>query len=166
MSESTQSAESAEMASSTSRASGPPSRASSTDLVAAFGRRDATVSVTVGEDEALEAAVEGDELGPAGRARRARPCRRSRSWSAAWCSASSSASRTPGCGSTWPATGPRRKEALERFARGVAETVKESGVAKALDPMGSADRKVVHDTVNEIDGVATVSEGEEPPGGW
>jgi spoIIIJ-associated protein len=28
--------------------------------------------------------------------------------------------------------------------------------------MGPADRKVVHDTVNQIDGVSTVSEGEEP----
>jgi spoIIIJ-associated protein len=55
----------------------------------------------------------------------------------------------------------RRKAALERFATGVAESVRESGVAKALDPMGSADRKVVHDVVNGIDGVVTVSEGED-----
>ena len=55
----------------------------------------------------------------------------------------------------------RRKEALERFAAGVAESVKASGVAKALDPMSSADRKVVHDAINEIDGVVTVSEGED-----
>jgi predicted RNA-binding protein Jag len=27
--------------------------------------------------------------------------------------------------------------------------------------MGSADRKVVHDVVNDIEGVATVSEGED-----
>jgi spoIIIJ-associated protein len=43
----------------------------------------------------------------------------------------------------------------------VAEAVKASGVAKALDPMGSADRKVVHDALNEIEGVSTVSEGED-----
>jgi spoIIIJ-associated protein len=54
----------------------------------------------------------------------------------------------------------RRREALARFAASVAESVKQSGVAKALDPMGSADRKVVHDTVNEIEGVVTLSEGE------
>ena len=48
-----------------------------------------------------------------------------------------------------------------RFAAGVAESVKASGVAKALDPMSSADRKVVHDAINEIDGVVTVSEGED-----
>lgn len=56
----------------------------------------------------------------------------------------------------------RRREALERFTKELAEEVRTSGVAKALEPMGSADRKVVHDTVNELDGVATVSEGEEP----
>ena len=56
----------------------------------------------------------------------------------------------------------RRREALERFTRELAEEVRTSGVAKALEPMGSADRKVVHDTANDIDGVATISEGEEP----
>lgn len=55
----------------------------------------------------------------------------------------------------------RRKEALERFARQVAEDVRNSGVAKALEPMHAGDRKIVHDTINEIDGVATSSEGEE-----
>ena len=56
----------------------------------------------------------------------------------------------------------RRKEALERFATQVANDVLSSGAAKALEPMHPADRKVVHDTINEIDGVATTSEGEEP----
>jgi spoIIIJ-associated protein len=56
----------------------------------------------------------------------------------------------------------RRREALERFTQQVADQVRESGVQKALEPMNPADRKVVHDTVNEIDGVSTISEGEEP----
>jgi spoIIIJ-associated protein len=56
----------------------------------------------------------------------------------------------------------RRKEALERFTREVASDVVTTGVAKALEPMHPADRKVVHDTVNELEGVATSSEGEEP----
>ncbi len=56
----------------------------------------------------------------------------------------------------------RRREALERFARQVAADVAETGVAKALEPMHPADRKVVHDTVNDIEGVGTTSEGEEP----
>ena len=56
----------------------------------------------------------------------------------------------------------RRREALERFATQVAQDVLTSGSAKALEPMHPADRKVVHDTVNDIDGVVTTSEGEEP----
>lgn len=55
----------------------------------------------------------------------------------------------------------RRREALERFVRQIAEDVKSAGVQKALEPMSPPDRKVVHDTVNEIDGVHTVSEGED-----
>ena len=55
----------------------------------------------------------------------------------------------------------RRREALERFATTVAEDVKSSGTQRALEPMNAADRKVVHDTVNDIDGVSTVSEGED-----
>lgn len=55
-----------------------------------------------------------------------------------------------------------RREALERFTRGVAEQVKVSGVARVLEPMTPPDRKVVHDTANTIDGVSTASEGEEP----
>jgi spoIIIJ-associated protein len=56
----------------------------------------------------------------------------------------------------------RRREALERFTRQVAEQVLASGVQKALEPMNASDRKVVHDTANLIDGVRTLSEGEEP----
>lgn len=56
----------------------------------------------------------------------------------------------------------KRREALERFTRGVADDVKSSGVARVLEAMPPADRKVVHDTVNEIPGVSTSSEGEEP----
>ncbi len=56
----------------------------------------------------------------------------------------------------------RRREALARFTEQVAAQVLESGSQKALEPMSPADRKVVHDTANEIDGVATLSEGEEP----
>ena len=55
----------------------------------------------------------------------------------------------------------RRREALERFTQSIAEEVRASGVQKALEPMSPADRKVVHDTVNEMDGVSTISEGED-----
>jgi spoIIIJ-associated protein len=56
----------------------------------------------------------------------------------------------------------RRREALADFVRGVAEQVKAEGVERALEPMPPPDRKVVHDTVAEIEGVATTSQGEEP----
>jgi spoIIIJ-associated protein len=56
----------------------------------------------------------------------------------------------------------RRREALERFTQQQAARVLESGMQCVLEPMSAADRKVVHDTANEIDGVRTVSEGEDP----
>jgi len=56
----------------------------------------------------------------------------------------------------------KRREALAAFTRKVIDEVLDSGEARALEPMGSADRKTVHDTVNEIDGVVTSSEGEDP----
>jgi spoIIIJ-associated protein len=55
-----------------------------------------------------------------------------------------------------------RRAALGRFATDVAGKVRAAGVPTALEPMNPADRKVVHDTVNAIDGVTTTSEGEEP----
>jgi spoIIIJ-associated protein len=56
----------------------------------------------------------------------------------------------------------KRKEALERFSRQLAEDVKSRGTRKVLEPMSAADRKIVHDTVSGLDGVTTTSEGEEP----
>jgi spoIIIJ-associated protein len=56
----------------------------------------------------------------------------------------------------------RRKEALSQFVRAQAAEVTASGTARALEPMNAADRKVVHDTCNELPGVATVSDGDEP----
>ena len=56
----------------------------------------------------------------------------------------------------------KRSAALKRFSTQIAEEVIASGQEKALEAMSPADRKVVHDAVNEIDGVATRSEGEDP----
>jgi spoIIIJ-associated protein len=56
----------------------------------------------------------------------------------------------------------RRAEALKRFTQQIASEVIESGTERALEPMSPADRKVVHDSVNDIDGVVTRSEGEDP----
>lgn len=52
--------------------------------------------------------------------------------------------------------------ALQRFTQQVVEEVLADGAEKALEPMSASDRKVVHDTVNDMDGVVTRSEGEEP----
>lgn len=131
-----------------------------TELLAAFGRPDATVTVTVGEDEALEASVDGPELGllvgqkgvtlqAVQELVRSMVQRRFVGQAHARVRVDFAGYRA------------RRKEALERFATSVAESVLQSGTAKALDPMGSADRKIVHDVVTDIDGVVTVSEGED-----
>ncbi len=56
----------------------------------------------------------------------------------------------------------RRREALARFALQLAEEVSTSGVAKALEPMNAADRKVIHDALTDVEGVTTLSEGEDP----
>lgn len=56
----------------------------------------------------------------------------------------------------------RRKAALGRFAMKVAEEVLSTGEPRRLEPMNSADRKVVHDTLVEVAGVSTRSEGEDP----
>jgi spoIIIJ-associated protein len=56
----------------------------------------------------------------------------------------------------------RRREALAEFASQLAAEVKDAGVERALEPMSPPDRKVVHDTISEIDGVTTGSIGEEP----
>jgi spoIIIJ-associated protein len=56
----------------------------------------------------------------------------------------------------------KRAEALQRFTTQVAEQVVASGTEQAMEPMLAPDRKIVHDTVAEIEGVETRSEGEEP----
>ena len=49
-----------------------------------------------------------------------------------------------------------------RFTEQVARDVMASGAARRLEPMSAADRKVVHDAAGVIDGVTTISEGEDP----
>jgi spoIIIJ-associated protein len=56
----------------------------------------------------------------------------------------------------------KRREALADFTHQLADKVLDTGRAHALEPMSAADRKVVHDTASEIDGVVTESEGEDP----
>ena len=56
----------------------------------------------------------------------------------------------------------KRREALADFTRKLAQQAIDSGEDQVLEPMQAPDRKVVHDTVGEIDGVETTSEGEDP----
>ena len=56
----------------------------------------------------------------------------------------------------------RRRAVLAKFATDLAQSVAESGESKAMEPMGAADRKLIHDAVAEVAGVETVSEGRDP----
>ncbi len=56
----------------------------------------------------------------------------------------------------------KRREALIEFTGRLADQVLDTGDECALEPMVSADRKIVHDAVNDIDGVETISEGTDP----
>lgn len=56
----------------------------------------------------------------------------------------------------------RRRVALGKFATQMADEVKASGVARVLEPMSSADRKIIHDTLATVEGIATRSEGDDP----
>ncbi len=130
------------------------------DLLDAFDV-DAEVTLTRPDEETIEASVQGDDLGlligPKGQTLQAiqELCR------------SVVQRRRPGelharLRIDIAGYRQRRKEALERFAQQVADEVKRSGAQKALEPMTPPDRKIVHDAINEIDGVVTSSEGEEP----
>lgn len=56
----------------------------------------------------------------------------------------------------------KRIAALRRFTLEICDVVKSTGEDRVLEPMSPADRKVIHDTANEVDGVATRSAGVEP----
>ncbi|HYF47577.1 MAG TPA: RNA-binding cell elongation regulator Jag/EloR [Acidimicrobiales bacterium] len=127
-------------------------------LLDAFGV-DAEVTVQLSDDGAIEAAIDGEDvgllLGPRGATLEAvqELARRALQQH----SEDSMRLRVDVGGYR-----ERRREALAKFAAKVAAQVVESGEPASLEPMGAADRKVVHDTVNDIDGVRTSSEGEEP----
>lgn len=56
----------------------------------------------------------------------------------------------------------KRRAALARFALEQADAVGESGEERVLEPMPSADRKVIHDALSGRTDVVTRSAGEEP----
>lgn len=51
---------------------------------------------------------------------------------------------------------------LEYNVKKIAREVRKTGVDAKLDPMNSYERRIVHNVVNEIKGVSTISEGVEP----
>lgn len=125
-------------------------------LVERFGLT-ASVSVAIdGDERVVEAAVDGDELGllvgPKGTTLQAiqELARSSVSHG--------SSTRLRVDVASYRA---RRSEALARFARSVGDQVLQRGEPTSLEPMGAADRKVVHDTINAMEGLRTVSEGED-----
>lgn len=132
-----------------------------TGLVVAFGRPEAEVSVNVVEDATLEADVKGEELGllvgPKGQTLQAVHELIRSMVQRRFVGESHARVRVDIAGYR-----QRRREALERFTQRIAAEVLASGRAKALDPMLAGDRKVVHDTANEIEGISTRSEGEDP----
>ncbi len=54
----------------------------------------------------------------------------------------------------------RRAEALVEMAHKLAEKVRKTGRPVAADPMSAADRRVIHVTLADAEGVTTRSEGE------
>lgn len=56
----------------------------------------------------------------------------------------------------------RRREALAIYAGRLSEQVQSEGAEVMLEPMNAADRKVIHDAVQALEGVRSYSEGEEP----
>ena len=128
-------------------------------LVAELGMS-ATVTATPVDGEAVQVAVDGDELGLlVGKG-------------GATLSAIQELARTVVQRKTGGHTDrilvdvagyrAKRAEALAKFTRQVVDDVTSSGREKALEAMSPADRKVVHDTVNEVGGASTRSEGIEP----
>ena len=56
----------------------------------------------------------------------------------------------------------RRRETLEALADRTADGVKASGEPAELEPMSSIERRIVHLRLQDVAGVRTTSEGEEP----
>jgi spoIIIJ-associated protein len=55
----------------------------------------------------------------------------------------------------------RRKEALQERAREMASRALDEGEVE-FEPMNAFERKIIHDTIGEIEGVTSFSEGEDP----
>lgn len=56
----------------------------------------------------------------------------------------------------------RRENTLRQMAQQVADQVISSGQEAVLDPMSGLERRIVHQALQEVPGIRTYSEGEEP----
>ncbi|MDR2933583.1 MAG: protein jag [Oscillospiraceae bacterium] len=56
----------------------------------------------------------------------------------------------------------KRKETLETLARKLASQVLKTNISRTLEPMNPFERRIIHATVSEIEGVSSISTGEEP----
>lgn len=56
----------------------------------------------------------------------------------------------------------KRKETLEMLARRVAKKVLKTGHQTRLEPMTAYERRIIHTTVQEFEGLTSLSRGEEP----
>jgi spoIIIJ-associated protein len=128
-------------------------------LVEAFGLR-ATVEVRLLDEETVELAVEGEDLGilvgPRGATLGALQ-EVTRTAVQSKCP-----SRTDRILVDVAKYRERRAKALTEFTATLADEVVATGEERRLEPMSPADRKVVHDAATDIEGVATRSEGEDP----
>jgi spoIIIJ-associated protein len=128
-------------------------------LVEAFGLR-ATVEVRLLDEETVELAVEGEDLGilvgPRGATLGALQ-EVTRTAVQSKCP-----SRTDRILVDVAKYRERRAKALTEFTGTLAAEVVATREERRLEPMSPADRKVVHDAATEIEGVATRSEGEDP----
>jgi spoIIIJ-associated protein len=130
-----------------------------TDLVQAFGL-DATVAGEVTDEDRVEVRIDGSTLGiliGPGAATLSAIEELTQAVVQTRCDGHGSRIRVDVAGYR-----EQRRAALEAFARDIAEQVRQSGEERRLEPMGSTDRKVVHDVIAEMDDVQTTSEGEEP----
>lgn len=56
----------------------------------------------------------------------------------------------------------KQLQRIEYLARKIANEVKATGNETKLDAMNSYERRIVHEEVSKVEGITTVSEGEEP----
>lgn len=130
------------------------------ELVAAF-ELPAEVIVEVASDGALEANINGTQLGaligPAGGVIEA-----IRELSKTFLQKEANGESSPRLRVDVGGYRHGRRDALSAFAVELANEVRATGSTYMLEVMGSADRKVVHDAIAELEGVVSRSEGEDP----